>query len=172
MNVPRGFSTEGPLLWTQPKAMRREYQLTNGDEIIGGLHFERIFSSCASAGVASQNWTFKKEGFIHPRFLVRIPNSDVNLAVFRLKWTGSGTLEYPDGRQIRWCRTSFWRPNWVFIQGENRPLLRFKQRIGLMKISARVEFDPADAAMPDLPMLAALGWYLLLLATQGAAAAA
>jgi hypothetical protein len=151
--------------------MRREYQLSDGDKLIGWLRFEETFGSLASAEVASQNWMFKKEGFFHPRFFVRVPNSDVNLAVFRLKWTGSGTLEYPDGRQIRWRRTRFWRPKWVFVQGENRPLLRFKQRIGLMKISARVEFDPADAAMSDLPMLAALGWYLLLLATQAAAAA-
>jgi hypothetical protein len=171
MNAPSGFSTEGPLLWTQPKAMRREYQLADGDKLIGWLRFEETFGSRASAEVASQKWTFRKEGFFHPRFTVRIPNSDANLAVFRLNWSGSGALEYSDGRQIRWRRTSFWRPDWIFVQSENRPLLRFKQRIGLMKISARVEFDPADAAMPDLPMLVGLGWYLLLLATQGAAAA-
>jgi hypothetical protein len=58
------------------------------------------------------------------------------------------------------------------MRREYQLLLRFKQRIGLLRISARVEFDPADAAMSDLPMLAALGWYLLLLATQAAAAAA
>ncbi len=172
MNAPSGFSTEGPLLWTQPKAMRREYQLANGDKLIGWLRFEGTFSSSASAEVAFQKWTFKKESLFRPRFTVRMPNSDLNLAVFRLKWTGSGTLEYPDGRQIRWRRTSFWRPAWVFVQDENRPLLRFKQRIGLLRISARVEFDPADAAVPELPMLIALGWYLLLLATQAAAGAA
>jgi hypothetical protein len=138
---------------------------------LAGFVFEQTFGSLASAEVACQNWTFKKEGLFRPRFTVRIPNSDGNLAVFRLNWTGSGTLEYPDGRQIRWRRTSFWRPDWVFVQGENRPLLRFKQRIGLLKISARVEFDPADAAMPELPMLVALGWYLVLLAAQAAAAA-
>jgi hypothetical protein len=172
MNAPGAFPREGPLLWTQPKAMRREYQLANGDEIIGWLRFEQTFGSLASAEVTSQNWTFKKQGFLHPRIAVRIPSSDANLAVFRRNWSGSGALEYPDGRQIHWRHTSFWKPEWVFVQGEDRPLLRFKQRLGLMKISARVEFDPADAAVPDLPMLAALGWYLLLLAAQAAAAAA
>jgi hypothetical protein len=171
MNALSGFPTEGPLLWTQPKAMRREYQLANGDELIGWLRFEEIFGSRASAEVASQKWMFKKEGLFRPRVNVRIPNSDANLAAFHLNWSGSGHLEYPDGRQIHWRRTSFWRPDWIFVQGENRPLLRFKQRIGLLRISARVEFDPADASMPDLPMLVALGWYLLLLAAQASAAA-
>jgi hypothetical protein len=170
MNAPSGFPTEGPLLWTQPKAIRREYQLANGDELIGRLRFEETFGSLASAEVASQNWTFKREGILHPRVTVRIPNSGVDFAVFHRNWSGSGVVEYPDGRQIHWRHTSFWRPEWAFVQAKNRPLLHFKQRTGLIKISARVEFDPADAAMPDLPMLAALGWYLLLLSTQAAAA--
>jgi hypothetical protein len=51
-------------------------------------------------------------------------------------------------------------------------LLLFKQHEGFLKISARLEFDPANAASPDLPLLAALGWYLMLLAAQDSAAVA
>jgi hypothetical protein len=39
MNAPGGFPTEGPLLWTQPKAMRREYRLAKGEQLIGWLRF-------------------------------------------------------------------------------------------------------------------------------------
>ena len=171
MNTPNAFASNGPLVWTQPKAMCREYQLNNGEELVGRLRFEKSFGSLASAEVASQNWTFKREGFLHPRVTVRAPNSDVNLAVFQPSWSGGGVVGFPDGRQIHWRCTSFWRSEWTFVQGEDRQLLRFKQHEGFLKVSARLEFDPADAATPDLPMLAALGWYLMLLTAQDSAAA-
>ena len=171
MNTPNAFSTSGPLVWTQPKAMRREYQLKNGDGLVGQLRFEKFSGSLATAEVASQNWTFKREGFLHPRVTVRAPNSDVNLALFHPSWSGGGVVEFPDGRQIRWRHASFWRSEWAFVQGEDRQLLLFKQHEGFLKISARLEWDPSDAALPDLPLLAALGWYLMLLTAQDAAVA-
>lgn len=169
--MPNALSTTGPLVWTQPKALRREYELANGDELVGHLRFEKSCGSLATAEVASQNWTFKREGFLHPRVTVRAPNSDINLAVFRPSWSGGGVLEFPGGRQIRWCHTSFWRSEWSFVEGEDRQLLLFKQHEGFIKISARLECDPADGASSDLPMLAALGWYLMLLTAQDAAVA-
>jgi hypothetical protein len=51
-------------------------------------------------------------------------------------------------------------------------LLLFKQHEGFLKISARLECDPANAAGLGLPLLAALGWYLMLLTAQDSAAAA
>jgi hypothetical protein len=170
MNSPSAFASNGPLVWSQPKAMRREYQLSNGDELVGRLRFEKFSGSLATAEVASQNWTFKREGFLHPRVTVRAQKSEVNLAVFHPSWSGGGVVEFPDGRQIRWRHASFWRSEWAFVQGEDRQLLLFKQHEGFLKISARLECDPANAAMPDLPLLAALGWYLMLLTAQDSAA--
>jgi hypothetical protein len=170
MNTPIAFASSGPLVWTQPKALGREYHLSSADELVGRLRFEKSFGSLATAEVASQHWTFKREGFLHPRVTVRAPNSDVNLAVFRPSWSGGGVLEFPDGRRIGWRHTSFWRSEWSFVEGEDRQLLLFKQHEGFLKISARLEFDPGAAAAPDLPMLAALGWYLMLLTAQDAAA--
>jgi hypothetical protein len=172
VNAPNAFASNGPLVWAQPKALRREYQLKNDDELVGQLRFEKSYGSLATAEVASQNWTFKREGFLHPRVTVRTLNSDANLAVFHPSWSGGGVVEFPDGRQIRWRHASFWRSEWAFVQGEDRQLLLFKQHEGFLKISARLEFDPANAASPDLPLLAALGWYLMLLAAQDSAAVA
>ena len=172
MTAPNAFASNSPLVWSQPKAMRREYQLQNGDELVGQLRFEKSYGSLATAEVASQNWTFKREGFLHPRVTVRAQNSDLNLAVFHPSWSGGGVVEFPDGRQIRWRHASFWRSEWAFVQGEDRQLLLFKQHEGFLKISARLEWDSVNAAAPDLPLLAALGWYLMILTAQDSAAAA
>jgi hypothetical protein len=48
-------------------------------------------------------------------------------------------------------------------------LVRFKQHGGFMKVSARIEFGSADTDLRELPMLAALGWYLMLITAEDAA---
>jgi len=159
----------GPLVWTQPKALPREYQLTRGEEPVGWLRFQKPFGSLATAEVGSHSWTFKREGFFHPRATVRTPGSDANLAVFRPNWSGTGVVELSGGRVIRWHRTSFWKSEWSFLERDDRPLLLFKQHTGLMKISALVESE--SATEPELPLLAALGWYLLLLNAEDESAA-
>jgi len=144
--------------------MRREYQLARGEELVGGLRFEKSFGSLATAEVASHTWTFKREGFFHPRATVRSPGSTTNLAVFQPNWSGTGILEFSSGRQIRWNRTSFWKSEWSFVERDDRPLLLFKQHTGLMKISALLESQ--NGSEPELPLLAALGWYLLILTAE------
>jgi hypothetical protein len=159
-------STKGPIIWSQPKAMRREYELTNGDEAVGHLRFEKSCGSLAVAEVGSQSWTFKREGFLHPRVTVRASDSDQNLAVFHPSWTGTGVLEFSDGHRVQWRCLNFWRSGWCFAQND-QPLMSFRQHAGIAKLSARLEVEPLSSA--DLSLLAALGWYLMLLTAQDAA---
>jgi hypothetical protein len=76
------FAAGGHFAWTQLKATWRAYELQNGDEPIGQLRFEKSCDSLASAELATQIWTFKREGFLNPRVTVRTVNSEANLAVF------------------------------------------------------------------------------------------
>jgi hypothetical protein len=172
VKTPNGFATHGPFFWTQSKVLRREYQLKKGNETLGQLRFEKSYGSLASAEVASQCWTFKREGFLRPRVNVRTPNSEINLATFWPNWSGGGVVEFPDGHRIHWRCTNFWGSGWSFVQDDSRQLVRFKQHGGFMKISARIEFGSADTGLRELPMLAALGWYLMLITAEDAATVA
>lgn len=95
MNTANPLASAAPLLWTQSKPMSRLYQLKSGDTLVGNLRFEKASGSRASAEVASQRWTFKREGFFHPRVTVRVPDSDVNVAVFHPQWSSGGNLDSP-----------------------------------------------------------------------------
>jgi hypothetical protein len=161
-------STKGPILWSQPKAMRREYELTNGDDAVGHLRFQKSCGSLAIAEVGSRKWTFKREGFLNPSVTVRPSDSDQNLAVFRPSWTGSGMLEFSDGHRVQWRCRNFWGSEWCFLQND-QPVISFKQHTGIAKVSARLAVEPATATADDLSLLAALGWYLMLLTAQDAA---
>ncbi len=144
------------LLWVQPHN-GLVFELRGGDEVVGSLRWER--SSLARGETADQQWTFKREGIWHPHVTVRVAGSDVNLGLFHPDWTGGGTLEL--GRQLRFGASSFWRPRWDWMEGD-QPLVHFKRR-GMFKLESRVAIEKAAAASPDVPLLVVLGWYLLVL---------
>ena len=156
------------LLWIQPAARKRDHELHAGDDVVATLHFQR--GSLADAEAAGAHWTFKREGFWHPRVTVRTAGSDADLAVFHPRWVGGGALEFPDARAVRLSSANFWQSEWVWQEGE-QPLIRFKGRHGLIKARGAVEVLPEGAALPDLPMLILLGWYLILLHAEDSAAA-
>ena len=170
METPNVLGGNGPLIWSQPEALMRKFELKRDEVPVGRLEFETMCGSRASAEVGSQSWTFKREGFLSPRVTVRAPNSEENLAVFQPRWSGAGILEFASGRRVEWRQTSFWGGVWAFLAEDGRTLIRFGLRNGLLKTSAVVEIDPADAGAPEVFLLAALGWYLMVLTAEDAVA--
>ncbi|HXN00332.1 MAG TPA: hypothetical protein VN973_00395 [Candidatus Dormibacteraeota bacterium] len=156
------------LLWIQPVVRKREHELRAGDDVVATLGFQR--GSLADAQAAGGHWTFKRQGFWHPRVTVRTAGSDTDIAVFQPRWVGGGTLEFPDGRTVRLSSANFWQSEWLW-QDNEKPLIRFKGRHGIVKARGAVELEPDVVASPDLAMLVLLGWYLILLHAEDSAAA-
>lgn len=165
------FTSSSSLVWTQAKAMSRAYELRSADSLIGHLRFERSCGSLATAEVASQKWTFKRVGFLAPSVTVRSPNVEADIAVFRPHWGSGGTLHFADGHQAQWRCTNFWGSQWAFVGSDHHVVVRFSHHEGFFKVSAQLEFEHTSAAIPEFPLLSALGWYLMILAADDAAAA-
>lgn len=165
---PIGETGGQDLLWVQPAVRKREHELHAGDDVIGTLAFQR--GSLADAQAADGHWTFKRQGFWHPRVTVRAAGSDADLAVFYPRWVGGGTLEFPDGHAQRLASANFWQSEWVW-QENDKTLIRFKGRHGFVKAHGAVEILPHGAAIPDTALLVLLGWYLILLHAEDSAAA-
>jgi hypothetical protein len=161
------FAT-GQLLWVQPARLNQEYELRAGEEVVGRLRFQR--SSLATGDSAYQSWTFKREGFWHPRITIRVPGSDDNVATFQPGWAGGGTLELAPGNQLRFAAANFWHSQWDWLDPQNQPLVHFKSHQGLLKVEGQVSIETAAIKSPDLPLLVVLGWYLLVLFARDAAA--
>jgi hypothetical protein len=81
-------------------------------------------------------------------------------------------VEFSDGRRLRWRNRDFWGSEWSFLREDEQPLMRFKQYGGHMKVSAQLEIVTAPTDVSDFPLLAALGWYLMLVTAQDASAIA
>lgn len=156
------------LLWVQPAARKKAHELRAAEEVVATLIFQR--GSLADAVAADQHWTFKREGFWHPRVTVRTAGSDADLAIFRPRWMGGGTLELGEGKTADLSPANLWQSQWVWKEGET-PLLTFRSRHGLIKAGAQVEIAPASAQRKDLALLVLLGYYLILLYAEDAVAA-
>jgi hypothetical protein len=169
----------GELAWVQPARAKQSFELRAAgraqgapelDEVVGTLVWERM--SLATGETADGRWTFKREGFWHPRVTVRLGGSDVNVAVFQPSWTGGGTLELGSRTQLRFGAANFWRSQWDWLDAQDKPLVHFKSRQGLLKLEGQVEIEPGVAASPDVPLLVVLGWYLLVLLSRDASSSA
>jgi hypothetical protein len=167
----------GELAWVQPARTRQAFELrsagrTQGapelDEVVGTLVWARM--SLATGETADGSWTFKREGFWHPRVTVRLAGSEDNIAQFSPNWGGGGTLDIVGHPQFRFGSANFWRSQWDWLDSADKPLVHFKSRQGLLKLEGQVEIEPQAIASPDAPLLVVLGWYLLVLFARDAAA--
>ncbi len=172
MDFAAACSSGVSLIWAQPQAMSRHYELSCGESLIGSLDFEKSCGSLAVAEVSPKRWTFKRVGFLAPRVTVRNANSEADLAIFRPQWGGGGTVEIRGSLQFQWRCANFWQTQWVFLRSDHQPVMNFSHRQGLLKASAKIAIDPAAPTDSEVPLLLALGWYLMILGADDAAAVA
>jgi hypothetical protein len=158
-----------PLRWTRPSMLGRQYELTAGPDVVGGLKWESMFGSLATAEAAEGTWTFKRAGFLSPRLTVRKPGSDSDLAVLRIGFKGDGILHGPQRRNYQWQRINFWRSEWAFASETGRQLISFDPDFSLLKHAATVKVEPEALRLEDLSLLTALGWYVMLLLSEESA---
>ena len=161
-----------PLHWGQPHALRREFELKDGEELVETLRFRSVFGSFATAESAEGSWTFKRVGFWQTRVTICPAGSDQEIASFRNStWKGGGTLELPDGRHFR-ASTNFWMSKYEFQDAEEQPLVRFIRIAGPFHLSAQVEIARSARELAELPWIVALGWYLAVKMRDDAGAGA
>jgi len=158
------------LVWMQPQATVRAFELRAGEEVVGTLQWSNRFGSLADAVAAESHWTLKRTGFFNPRISVRAYGRDTDLAVFIPQWTADGVLEFASGQRLLWSGSGFWRSRWSFKSASGERLVDFEPCDSLFKKSASVKVTPTGLAMAELSLLVSLGWYLMLLRSDDDAA--
>jgi hypothetical protein len=160
------------LKWTQPHAMKMDYELHAGDIVVATLRFRSSFGSFATATSADGSWTFKRVGFWQTKATIRASETETDLAVFNNNtWRGGGTLELPDGRKYP-ANTNFWATQYEFTTGTGEALISYRQIDGMLHMSALTEIHPLAKEVPEMPWMVILGWYLTVMMHMDSAAAA
>lgn len=167
----KNITRSNNLSWVQPSAFRMDYELRAGNDVAAGLRFRSAFGSFATGESADGCWTFKRVGFFQTRVTIRECGEETDIATFtNSTWSGGGTLELTGGTKIL-ATTSFWRTKLEFTTESGSALVRFHTG-GMIHLNATVEIDPAAAELKDLPLIVLLGWYLVVMMHNDAAASA
>jgi len=164
--------------WSQPSTLQRSYELRDGKRLFGTLEFAKAWGSLATASLANGEWTLKRAGFLRPRVTLRRRGQENDLAVFQPKaWGAEGELQFEGGHIYAWKPTNFWATKFAFLDGAGRALVTFKPGAeeskwsDIFKHQALVEIDPSASVLDELPLLVALGWYLMVLHHEETASA-
>jgi hypothetical protein len=159
------------LRWTQPHALKMEYELRARDVIAATLCFRSSFGSFATAASADGTWTFKRVGFWQTRATIRAAGAEADLAVFKNNtWSGGGTLELPDGHKYP-ANTNFWSTQFEFKKETGEPLISYKRIGGVLHMSSLVEIHGLSKEIAEMPWLLSLGWYLTIMLHMDSAGA-
>ncbi len=159
-NPPSG----APLLrWVPAKGLKRAYELHAASETLGSIRWPRHLGSLAEAEFGGRRWTFKRGGFLQPHVTVREASSETDLAVLKLGWNGSGVLQFRDGARFRWTRMGFWASRFAFTDEDGSELIGLEPTFGILRRTGAVELYPKVEKIPELGLLVALGWYVIML---------
>ena len=165
------------LQWRRPHFFSTNYELSTGDQLLATVNRAGMLKQHAIAQAEGDRWTFQREGLMGRRLVIypavsaaQLSNEPMQaLASIQPGWSGTGTLDFHDGRVYTWTRTGNWRPVWSWVGPGNKTLLSIKR-------GRQLEIAPAASDLPDLALLSLFGLYLILImesdeATSAAAVA-
>lgn len=157
-------------LWRQPSQLRQDYELVADGDPVASLRWKKAGGTTALARSPDGAWSFKTAGYLNPRVTIRLSNSDYDFATFRPRSTGEGTLIALADQRFEWRCVNTWQQIWAFHDHNGDRLLQIRPEGVHPRVSALVEFDSAAASYSETGYLAVLGWYLLVLMADDAAA--
>jgi hypothetical protein len=159
------------LLWQPRSLLSRAYDLVDPDNPDGDpfatLTTERglLFYPGAKVESAGGAWLFRPRGLFRERVLVLPDGPGPPLATYRRYWR-RGVLRFEGGKEFVWRRPSFWSLSRCFEDGDGIPIARFRTRFSFPRATTWMELDASAGRASEAPLLACLGWYLLLLARR------
>ena len=159
---PLTDAPDGILRWSVRPA--RSFILEAEGAELGRLAFSGKSGSLAKGMTAHGEWTFKREGFLHPRITVRSTGADNNCGALTLSSNGNGKLTLSSGEEFNFVTGGWLQSHWSFNRGLAE-IVRFS-RDGS---SADVEIVNPTVTLETLSILVMLGWYAPLLAADEAA---
>ncbi len=143
------------------------FELLDGGDTVGRLIWDRQRRSVACAECASGRWTFRRSGFIYPRVTVREAGSARECAVFTPRWRGDGALEITEQCVYHFRPADFWWTRAAFFGPRVEKLLGLEVLVPGSESTTRAAIGrlrvfPPGHGCPHLPLLALVGWFLVM----------
>lgn len=156
----------GEWRWTQPKALRSRWELRADGACIATLEGSGVFGRRVQVTLADGAFVLESpalEAFrLRPQVRARRADPAEDLARAQMGWFGHATITLPRGETLLWRRESFWIPRFALMTPDQLPLVHLRPRVRWMRLEGEIALEDAVRRRTDLPVLLALGWYLML----------
>jgi len=157
--------------WTQKKRLRKLFELTADGEIVGTLAWKKSFGSLAVGECDKVKYSFKRGGFLKPFVTVRKVDLDYELATIQMSFGNSGIMNFNDGKIFKFQKLSFWKPEWGFIDENDRLVCTITHKARL-RSTGIVMLEGSAKPLQQLPVLLLASWYIIILTWEEGMAAA
>ena len=157
------------MLWQPTAAMKARYELVAGNQMVASFDMSN-WGSSSIAQTPDGIFSIKRDGVFKPRVNVRAGSeAGTMLASFKQNWSSGGDLQFTDGRTFTLRKTNFWGSKKAWLDATGQIIMTFQAKSFSRTVGVSVA--PEAAVFPDLPLLAALGLYIIILIKREAAAA-
>jgi hypothetical protein len=100
------------------------------------------------------HWAFKRRSFWNADIVITESPSQAEIAIVRRG--RNKRLTFSDGRLFTLTKSTFWRNEWVWLNDESTPLIRYQRGRSLL-------IEPTVLSFPEFSLLVIAGWYLIVL---------
>jgi hypothetical protein len=153
-------------MWVTSEQARRQFELRAGDIVIATLAWSRGSNALGQWG--ERQYRFSRQGWLRPRVLVRDAGASDTAEPLATYAQQSGALSFQDGRVFFWKRPKRLTNERIWVDASGTELVRFLPG----RQVTEVVIAQLASTTPELPLLALLGKYTLVLAAQDETAAA
>ena len=156
-------ASSAELVWSRTRTFPNAWELRGGEDLLGTLRWPRRFGSEAEGETSEGRLIFKCTGFLAMRTEVIDAATGARAAFFQRQFSGKGEVTFPDGRRVLWTFQG-WVPRIpLFTTADGFPIMRFPLELRWFRPKETLEIEETARAMNELPLLALLGRYLIVL---------
>ena len=156
------------LTWGQPKAMKSDYELRFGPDLVATVRFPKMLSSNAVAESGDGSWLLERTGVFNIKTTIRRRGSESLLASYTAKAFKSRGLIQIEGGKTLVVRNDIWNSTHELTTEDGESLIELKSR-GFFKHFVDVKMNRRSLQFEELPSLVMFLFYIILLGRRDAA---
>ena len=150
------------LEWRRDGVFSSGSTLFDGEAEIATLKVRGFFERRAVFEIGGRRWNLRMTGLFGSGMNAASEGDTEPVARFRANFWSGGVLSLSGDRELRWKKEGFFARRRSFIRGDD-VLLRFERQFGSFRSRVWMTVEPAARdRMPDLDLLAGVGWFLML----------